>query len=376
MFYPNMMMERKYIQMKKEQLFILGGILLLSGTLSAQTTERVPLFESFTSSTCGPCLGGNVYLEDLFDDAVNEGKFTSLKYQMSWPGAGDPYFTSEAGSRRSFYGVTSIPRLQIDGGFNQSPTACTQDTVNAAYDEISVLDIDAYYQVDEASQTVDVQISLTAMDELPASGGVFLHVAIFENLTTGNIKSNGETEFEHVMKKMVPSFAGTYVGEMAADEVRDFDFSYTFNGDYILPPDAESPVDHDDNHTIEEFSDLGVVVWVQRSSNRYVFQSTYAQAGTSGIEENTNAINRLSVYPNPTKDMAKVVYSVQETSEDLNLIVTDQAGKIVLQQANISVHNNGLNFVQLDTRNWDNGIYYVTLSSDKGRKTEMLSVLH
>ena len=33
--------------------------------------------------------------------------------------------------------------------------------------------------------------------------------------------------------------------------------SYTFNGQYVLLPDADSPVDHSISHTIESFNNLG-----------------------------------------------------------------------------------------------------------------------
>lgn len=360
--------------MIKSVLFCTSAI--LCGIAFGQTTQRIPLYETFTSSTCPPCYPGNVHLEELFSQPENEGKFTSIKYQMNWPGTGDPYYTAEAGNRRGFYAVSSVPRLELDGGFNAGPTSLTQEDMDAAYAVPAVVEIDAYYQVNEATKTVDIQISIKALQALSGSGGLFMHVGIFENLTTGNVKTNGETEFEHVMKKLVPTASGTLLGSMEANEVKTFDFSYTFNGTYILPPNGTEPVNHATNHTVEEFSDLGVLVWVQRTSTREVYNSLYAKAGTSGIaEEASTKAPSLSIYPNPSNESAQLWFSGLKNAESGSLAVIDHSGKIVFEQTFQST-GAANQMISLDTKNFDAGLYFVTLSTKEGRKTEKLSVIH
>lgn len=360
----------------KSNLLLLTAGLAISAISFGQTVQRTPLYETFTSSTCPPCKPGNEHLEGLFDQPENEEKFTSLKYQMSWPGTGDPYYTDEGGNRRSFYAVSSVPRLFVDGGWDASPTGLAQSDMDAFYDTPAVVALDAYFQVDEGSQTVDVQVNVTALEELASSGGLFLHCAIFEKHTTGNIKSNGETEFEHVMKKMLPSSGGTYIGGMDTDEVKEFELSYTFNGDYVLPPNADDPVNHATEHTVEEFSDLGVVVWVQRSSTREVYQSMYAVDGVMSIEDEiTTTKAELTVYPNPADQQAKIVYALPSDIANGQLTITDFTGKLVRTltiAANLDSHQT----ITFDTHDLSNGIYFITLSTDKGRLTKKLSVIH
>ena len=362
--------------MSLKQSFLFGAAMLATSFAIAQTTTKTPLFESFSSSTCAPCAPGNVNLEGLLNQAENEDKFTSLKYQMSSPGTGDPYFTAEAGSRYSFYGVSSLPRLEVDGGFDASPSSLTQSEMDAAAAIESPLDLEAYFQVNEGTQTVTIQVTATALQEIESSGGLFLHCAIFEKETTGNIKTNGESEFENVMKKLVPGIGGTYLGGLDEDEVLTFDLEYTFNGDYILPTDATDPVDHAVEHSVEEFSDLGVVVWVQRSSTHEIYQSAYAAEGMAGISEyKTDAFVRLSIHPNPTQDMAMITYSTVTDAGDVSLLIHDFAGKLVLEQI---IPNNGSETIthKLDTEKLENGMYFVTLSTKLGLKTEKLNVLH
>ncbi len=62
----------------------------------AQTVPRVPLYEVFTSSTCGPCAPANAHMSPIFAQYTEQ--LAVVKYQMNWPDSGDPYFTDE-GSR-------------------------------------------------------------------------------------------------------------------------------------------------------------------------------------------------------------------------------------------------------------------------------------
>jgi hypothetical protein len=43
-------------------------------------------------------------MEAVFDD--NPGEHNSIKYQMSWPGTGDPYYFSEGGDREPSMALT------------------------------------------------------------------------------------------------------------------------------------------------------------------------------------------------------------------------------------------------------------------------------
>src|SRR5690606_27058179 len=69
---------------------------------------KYPLYEKFTSSTCGPCAYYNDVTFNAHYDAHHE-EFVSINYQMNWPGAGDPYYTAEGGVRRGYYGVNGVP---------------------------------------------------------------------------------------------------------------------------------------------------------------------------------------------------------------------------------------------------------------------------
>ncbi|MEX2595767.1 MAG: thioredoxin family protein, partial [Salibacteraceae bacterium] len=101
----------KLIFMKKHYtLATTVATLLISISLFAQDmVPKMPVYEIFSSSTCPPCRPANEHLTPLFEHY--KGELAIVKYQVNWPGAGDPYFTSEVGSRRSSYSVNSVPSV-------------------------------------------------------------------------------------------------------------------------------------------------------------------------------------------------------------------------------------------------------------------------
>ena len=74
------------------------------------------------------------------------------------------------------------------------------------------------------------------------------------------------------------------VREVLAGDVISDTYVYTFQGEYDpdtgLPRGGENPkhyVDHRRAHTVEEFDDLEVVVWVQDQVTKEVYQSEWSQ---------------------------------------------------------------------------------------------------
>jgi hypothetical protein len=216
-------------------------------------------------------------LEDLLAGAANDGKQVSLKYQMSWPGDGDPYYTDEGGVRRNLYGISGVPATRVDGTIQYSTGSITQANLDNAYAVAPKALITTTYTIDVPSQTIDVSVDVEALVNTDA--GLRLHVAVFEYLTVSNVESNGETEFEHVMKKMLPDAQGSFMPALAVGEHFYYDETYTFNGNYRLPNNANDLIDHAIEHSVEEFTDLGVAAWVQADGPGFEVNSPAGVAG-------------------------------------------------------------------------------------------------
>ena len=81
-------------------------------------------------------------------------------------------------------------------------------------------------------------------------------MAIFEKNTYNNVGTNGETQFEHVMKKMVPNVTGQQIPSLQAGNQINQSAQYIFQGSYRLPANANSPINHSIEHSVEDFNNL------------------------------------------------------------------------------------------------------------------------
>ncbi len=264
--------------------------------VATQTLQRKPLFEEFTSSTCGPCATFNKeVLHPLLEN--NEGKYSLIKYQMYWPSPGDPYYTEEGGKRKTYYGVGNIPYLFTDGGDG----AEDQKAFDEAYEKPAMMDIDAAYDLDGTVIHVvaDILTYVTFSD-------FTAQIVVVEKVTTGNVGTNGETEFYNVMMKMIPDDKGTKISA---------------NMNEIITLDYEIDLA---NTNIEEWDDLAVAVFVQDDSTKSVFQSEYAVIGVGMIDEVND--NTLSIYPNPFNDITKIELNT-EKDKNIEIMILNTNGQ-------------------------------------------------
>ena len=333
-------------------------------TVVSAVEPRMTLIETFTSSTCPPCVPANANLETLYNNPVNQGRFTSLKYQMSWPGAGDPYYTDEGGVRRTFYGITGVPNMELDGGWGGNGNALTQDIMDSYQAVPSMASIDAKYAI--INKSVEISIDINAVEDLPGTGYT-MHTAIFEYKTVQNVGSNGETEFTHVMKKMLPDANGKSVGTLTKGQQFTAAYAYTFKGNFRKPNNAGDPINHATEHSVEEFTDLGVVVWLQDSQGN-IEQSAYATESAISISENELSA-RLQVYPNPTSGFVNVSVALEETSE-VEINVINNLGQVVLNQTQTTDGN-----IRLDLTSLKSGLYTVQVGLEGATATEMISLV-
>ena len=218
-----------------------GNDTIIMDVTSVNIATRKLLHEVFTSSTCPPCVAGNQNISAIF--GANPDKWTCVKYQMDWPGAGDPYYTAEGGVRKTYYNVTGVPDLELDGGWNGNPNSYDQSIFDQYYDVPAFLNITSYHQIDNDSVYVDVYLDPLADFN---SSDMILHIALVEDRTEGNIGTNGELEFYWVMMKMVPNAQGTVIPPLTSGVTANYKASASLAGTFI-----------------EEMFDLSVVVFLQ-----------------------------------------------------------------------------------------------------------------
>lgn len=224
-------------------------------TYIANILPRRVTFEEFTSSTCGPCATFN---STFVPWCESHPDITLVKYQMNWPGAGDPYYTLEGGVRRNYYGVSYVPDLYSNG----TQTATNISAVQAAYNQglglTSFIDIASTFTI--TGTTIHITTNILPWDNI---GNVRVHNIVIEKVTTGNIGSNGETSFHHVMMDMIPDANGALVDLQ-----------------YGTPVQLQYNVDLSQTN-VEQYSDLLVAVLVQNQSTKEMLQSDYGEQNTS-----------------------------------------------------------------------------------------------
>ena len=226
-----------------------NNVLMKSVSIPIDNVQRIPMIEHFSSSTCGPCVSVNNQMNTFCNN--NPGRFTYTKYQMNWPGSGDPYYTAEGGVRRTYYGVSAVPDIYLDGvGTNNS--AVNQNTFNQHAEEPGYFDVRGSFTVDGNN----IHIVADVMPYVDIEARVY--VSVNEKVTHGNVGTNGETEFHHVFMKMMPDGEGSTL-DFTTGEIQRLEFTQDMSGTHV-----------------EEMSDLEVSIWVQNYGSKYVFNSHFA----------------------------------------------------------------------------------------------------
>jgi hypothetical protein len=335
----------------------------------SSAVQRLPLHESFTSSTCAPCVTGNANMKSIF--TANPNKWVLLKYQMSWPGSGDPYYTAEGGTRRTYYNVSSVPNLKVDGGFafDDNSSSYTTTALNAAYAVPSFVDLTADL-VMLAGQDLKVDVNIDPNIDLPAS--VKLFVAIVEKTTFNNVGSNGEVEFDYVMKKMLPDANGKVVGPLTNGTAHAETLNYTFVGNYRCPANATSPINHSIEHSIEDFNNLIAVVWLQDVNTKAVFQAAYSSV-TLGLQSAEVKAMELTVSPNPASNQLTIKFNVEKT-QLIDVKVISTSGKLIYNQS--ASMPQGTQSLDLNIQDLAEGIYFVSVSTSNGSYTKPVVIKH
>lgn len=229
------------------------------------TAERIPMIEHFSSSTCGPCVSVNTAMLNFCNN--NPGRFTYTKYQMNWPGNGDPYYTAEGGTRRDYYGVNAVPQCFLDGE-DQGYAAVQQTVFDQHAERTAFVDIRGSFVVE--GNTINIKADIIPF--IDADARVF--VSVNEKETHNNVGGNGETSFHHVFMKMLPDAQGTTVN-LVTCEPQHFEFTQDMSGTHV-----------------EEMSDLEVSIWVQNYDSKEMFNSRFAYEYT---EEHPYAVENLTL---------------------------------------------------------------------------------
>jgi hypothetical protein len=227
-------------------------------------SQRLVMIEEFTNASCPPCAAQNPAFNTLLGN--NLIKAVSIKYQTNWPGV-DPMNAqtqADVAPRVTYYAVSGVPYSPMDGvaftgsSYVGAPANATQAKIDAAYAIPATHDIVMTHSFtadyDSVFITMNITCTVTGTGTLKARVGLIEKEINF----TAPPGTNGETDFEYVMRKMYPNAAGTTVtadtlGETQVITLAGPTPAFTYN-----------------------ISQLAVVGFIQNDANKNVRQAAFS----------------------------------------------------------------------------------------------------
>lgn len=327
----------------------------------SNSTTKAGLIEEFTSSTCPPCASFNTVFDPLIEsNNVNTpaANFNTIKYQMNWPNPGnDASYNSHGNTRKSYYGVNSIPHHftnGLDGG------AGDQDEIDACKAGLAFVKIEGSYIITNDSGWADV----TVTPYLSATRNLKVYIALTENDYWNEKNTTGQRHYIHAMRKMFPSGSGMSLPTITDNTPVNYKYATDFKvGD----------VKQGNFNLWSHPKNTNLVVFVQDDATGTVLQSlVIPSAWPTNIAETNSAIKELAVYPNPAADITMVGFNLNKAA-DVQVQVTDAVGRIVY--TNSTKLSAGFNELQINTTAFNSGLYNIKVQAENTSIVKRLSVV-
>jgi hypothetical protein len=228
-------------------------------------SQRLVLQEEFTSSTCGPCVAANSKIHGWL--VSNPTVFTAIFYHMSWPAPGnDPMYlanTIDNNARRSYYSVNSVPHAVVDGNvWSGNGQSLSWNTISNRAAVPSPFEISLQHTI--ATTNDEISLIMVAEATEAVSGNLVAHNVVIEKYVQFSSPpgTNGEKNFDHVMKKMLPTKDGTSIGSFET-------------GDYVII-ETSWPFEPDQVYNINELAGVG---FIQNNTSKEVHQAANSTTG-------------------------------------------------------------------------------------------------
>ncbi|MEW6652200.1 MAG: Omp28-related outer membrane protein [Bacteroidota bacterium] len=335
-----------------KKFFVVVFVIFSSIILFSQ--NKVVLLESFTSTTCPPCVPANKYIDNWYANFANKNSVAIIKYHVWWPAPGsDPFYlenTTDVQNRRSYYSVNAVPYGYVDGVNYTSnfPTWVTaiQGKVGSA--------VNLNLVISKGLIANEVKVSVESRNNF-AVQNLTLHVVLVESnlYYTG---TNGDPIHNFVMRKMYPNHNGETFS-ITANQKMSFTKTIQTNNNWNK-------------------SNLAVVAFIQNNSNKEILQAVMMDYTVLTTVENESSIpEKFSLeqnYPNPFNPQTTIRYNVQSAAH-VTLKVYDVLGREVAALVN-EYKQAGTYNSQFSTLNsqLSSGVYFYRLTTPTATVTKKM----
>jgi len=266
--------------------------------------QRKTLIEDFSSASCIPCKGFNINrLTPILNDfGANDidGQITAIKYQMNFPTPGvDPSYNIDGQDRLNYYGIASIPTPVIDGTVTTKSLSALINyaPIGNQLNQPAYISLDVNYTLEDT--TLNVSVNVHPLIDIQ-SDDLVLHIAVTEDHYQYTAGTNGETEFHHIMRKMLPDAQGTELGTLTKDNTKTFSENYSFTiGNVSL----------NSFNIWNTLDSISVIAFVQDTVTQEIYQSGLGSYGALAIEDKDKNNDAPRFYPNPFNDILTIEFN-------------------------------------------------------------------
>lgn len=315
------------------------------------------------------------FVEKAEADSINafnpSGVATSvvrINYHVAFPNK-DPFNldnNQDPGARALYYNISETPRARMDGQFPTTTTLFSGWGEN--FYNIRSLKLADALIVPTVTENPDgsgsVSIQVTALKDLGPE--TILNIALVERSVAKSSLSSvnqgfvltGETQFDYVLKKLIPNASGTRFGTLLAQNgTRVFSNDLTWTKSFPLygTPD-----------------DMSLVIFLQNENTKEIYQSEIIPINDPAIVTGVEDMNvAFKVFPNPA-DQEMTIELPANITEGATLRMFDQVGKVV----NNATFEKGELVKTLHTGTHAGGVYLIQVETSKGILTRKVMVLH
>ncbi len=308
-----------------------------------ERTKRV-LIEHFTN------MGIDASIKEVnrqFNSLINtmNKDVVDIQYHMNRPGP-DTFYdldNSPPDSRDLYYSLPNIPYAIIDGGRGDDHNFLIDfrsENIEASDLDLAVL-IDNQFDIEilptKADDYVNIDITVTSLENLgPRS--LTVHVVIIERLIKDVVSDWGESEFESVVRAMLPNAVGSPFNiDWGPGTSRNVNLGYNFQN-------------------IFDIDEVRIVAFIQDNDTREIYQTAMVPADPSvGVEnKKESGIQAFLIYPNPANQSATIEF-YRPIDHRAEIQILDNAGRLI----RIIKLYNGDKMYSLDLLDYDPGIYLV-----------------
>ncbi len=244
---------------------ILLPIFLLTFLSTINGYDKLSLVERFTNCSCAPCAStNNSWYNATTANLISNRSITHVIYNVDWPSPTDPMHILNAAdnnARRGYYGVSSVPWIDVNGTTISVSQAALEGAVNSGNASYSPFKIEII-PVRFSNNVLNVKVIIIRdSSDNTTFNNTKLRVSLTEltvDRTCLSCCNNGEILFHNVTRKMLPDGKGTLIQIPAAGDSVEYEFSFIPGAQFLQEVDITA---------------LSVVAFIQSDANKLVYQS-------------------------------------------------------------------------------------------------------